>query len=222
MKKFMPLVLTLLLGTTACSTILRTEVYRLDPTKSVGWVTHEIQRTTYSLRQESLTLIVYDIHPTLSLAGSTYSVSIGPIFLPIIPLPLLGRKFYPFHLGIEVENTQDATDINFYEAEIQFFREKPVRPRAVYTVEPTSKDEYCYDYTSIKECYHGSMLQPRRITLPKGKSKYELDFFKVPHDAKVITVNLGRIQINAQQIELPPLEYHKITKYRYMPLFFGD
>ena len=93
---------------------------------------------------------------------------------------------------------------------------------AVYLVDPKSKDRYYYDYKSIRESTPGRLVEPGDFTLSKEEKIYDLDFFKIPSKVEEFTLNLGRIKIDDKEIELPPVKYRKLTKYRYVPFIFGD
>jgi hypothetical protein len=222
------LIIPVILMTVGCSGIVKTVVYQPECPNN-RWKPEQIvyeekyKVTVYSFHQEKVSITLHDVEPDRDYRlGPMHIESLGPPLFPFIPVPWQWPKFYRFVLDVQLETHNSPAKIDFHKASIRLSEEGRIYPIAVYEVADVKAENfYCLEFSLGKACSYGKPVEEGAISISKSKAMYVLDFGKFPTNVNAVTVDLGTIYINDEEVKLPPLTYRKMTKIHYTPFFLG-
>jgi len=198
----------LLLSTAACSAVMKSEFLRSE-TANTDWVTIESRSLfayVYKLQHENVSIKAGNIGFMFGKFDSFYSISFGPPLIPFIYIAWKSQPhLYPFDFQVVIESPTDITSMDLSKIRFQFSDDKLLRPSSVRAYGENGKR---IEVTGLK------------VVAANQNIKCYLKFDNLPSDVREILVDLGTIEINNEEIKLPPLKYSRGSKYIYVPFFF--
>ena len=135
---------------------------------------------------------------------------LGPPFVPIFRQPSITpppvRKFW---FGLTIECPTDTVALHLTQAKLTLADNT--------TFQPFVKAEKRFmEGSRLVRGYESIPLQT--VIVSNGVMKYTVEFSPFESEPEEFTVELGALQINGQNVNLPPLKFHKVFRHRYQPI----
>ena len=220
LKKLLLLLFVAALSLTACSTIHKSVILRIDPVNADWKQTQFGYHRGYKFQYETVSVVVHDVVLTTGYRQpDSWVAFLGPPLLPIFPLEWLAPAWsYDFLCRFEMESLAKVTTLDLANIKVFFSGEKSIQPSVAlvgYKMSALSfstkvKDDSCVDVNRIRICPENSKpFQPQRVTVSNEKRGYELKYDELPAGVKEIFLDFGYIKIDDKEVKLPPIKYSK-------------
>ena len=204
MKKryLLPLFTIVVLSSTNCSVILR-ENYPGAKTLPTGWSEVQDKRGVYEFKYKDVSMRL-----SASYRPASRVMSWGPPLIPLIPKVLYAKKDILakllFYIIIETPTKTSSLDLS--QIKVYGGGQKTLRVdiRAVYL----GSEE-------LKEI-------PIQAVISKGKAYIYLECDSTFLELERFVLDLGRIIVGSEEVNLAVLEFQKTPKYIYGPFVIGN
>jgi len=154
--------------------------------------------------------MVYDIVLTEGKNYHGYGVAFGPPFIPIIPQFWGSSESFkkgPLIFRIGFDSPSNTTSIDFEKTRIQLLSGESLSPSLVKVFQAQEIP---------------GKLAMKEVIMSNTKVTCWLTFDVSKSELSEFSIDLGHIQIDGEQIKLPPLTYRKTSDYRFVPLIISS
>jgi len=195
----------LVVNLTGCSWVIKSSVPKAD-FENTGWREGKICSSYVASKIKSYQYLREGV--SISICPKFYggkAIFYGPPLIPIFPnFYLLGEPIDrgPFAIQMVIDSQSDVSRIDLSKIRIRLPEKEPLEPNIVKVV----KGDEFYDLVSLTP------------TVSHGKATYYISYDVPKLKVKELTVDIGNLKVNGQDVEIPLLLYHKDTQYHYLPL----
>lgn len=195
----------LVMNLAGCSWVIKSSVPKAD-FENTGWREGEICSSYVASKIRSYQYLREGV--SISICPKFYggkAILYGPPLIPIFPnFYLLGEPIDrgQFAIQIVIDSPSDVSRIDLSKIRIQLPQKEPLEPSIVKVV----KGDEFYDIFSLTP------------TVSHAKATYYITYDVPKLEVKQLIVDIGNLQVNGQNVDLPLLPYRKDSQYHYLPL----
>ena len=206
-KCLISLLVIALMSSTGCSGIVRAKAY-VPENLPEGWgLCKSYAKFCYKFSLGNVSILLENYSDQQRVI-----THLGPPFIPLFPYtpspyPGFAKGIY-FHLTIESQRDSVALDLE--QAKVMFPDSRTVLP----SVEVAK--EFYEDYPAVVKKYESIPLQ--KVIVSNGVMKYLVAYSWPDSEPEEFTVEIGALQINDRDVNLPLLTFRKVARHEYKAL----